>query len=225
MSGNEFKQRINAIAHMRATQSDTYIPLQYMKVKVGFLVRHCTNVDVLERGWNRFSFRFIGRRPLDVSNIKKFKIPYDNVDRKDPTRFFDKAQYDFTFDEQNCSLTCPPCRIEYHDQIVQFNYGITFILDTEEDDLLLQYLIDFNHCKNGVQPTAPAQYERKFERFWELRGLKIPAICPILECYSEIHVALTETLVVWCGVGKEQEKIFKQMYQGQTFEDVVRLCS
>lgn len=70
-----------------------------MKVKVGFLLRHCTNVDVLERGWNRFSFRFIGRRPLDVSGVRTFRIPYDRVDRKDPERFFDAGRRDFVFDE------------------------------------------------------------------------------------------------------------------------------
>lgn len=86
-----------------------------MKVKVGFLIRHCTNVDVLERGWNKFSFRFIGKRPLNISNVKKFKIPFDSVDRKDPMRFFDKEQHEFVFDEQNCRLTCPSCRIEYHE--------------------------------------------------------------------------------------------------------------
>ena len=63
-------------------------------------------------------------------------IPYDHLDRRDPKRFFD-AQTDYGFDyDANCLIT-PAFRVEYFEQVVQFNKVLTLELDTPDPQLVI----------------------------------------------------------------------------------------
>ncbi|CAL6102148.1 Putative_serine esterase [Hexamita inflata] len=196
-----------------------------MKVDIHLFLRHLSNVDVLQRGWNYITFKFIGQSPLSVKLVKTNSLLYDLIERKDPKRFFDQKT-EFNYDPESQMFTTQAFRIEYFDQLIQFNKSLSFELETDEQSILFESTVHFKHYPKLLPEKAPpiSQCETTFQKFWVMQRIDLPAIQPIIETFNEMHLCQFEMVFVWKQQNNQHSKYFEAIY-GDEFENALQAMS
>ena len=86
-----------------------------MKYEVQLFLRHLTNVNVLQKGWNYVRIKLLCRGSMHLVTEEGFPLESQN-DRRSPTRFYDHENQHYTVSDAEKTILFPAIRVEYFDQ-------------------------------------------------------------------------------------------------------------
>ncbi|KAH0573005.1 putative serine esterase [Spironucleus salmonicida] len=190
-----------------------------MNLDLRIFLRHFANQDIIQRGWHRLTFQF--SHPIELAGVSP--LIHDFVDRRDPSRFFDRAT-DFSYNSATNSISTPSFRIEFFDQIVQFSALLLtrLRLATTNFSLEISLKLDFTHFPNQIPAAAPSVFATTFIRKILLQNMLIPSIQPFSESFQDVHFSDFELVFMWRissaqGVKNAQSVLLLQDYCFEIF--------
>ncbi|CAL6015329.1 Putative_serine esterase [Hexamita inflata] len=146
-------------------------------------------------------------------------LPYDLADRRNPRRFFDpKTAY--VYDQKQAMLVTPAFRVEYFDQLIQFNQHIIIDLQNPNEDLVINMTTHFLHSQKQLPKHAQsfAKSTTVFTRQVLLGCVSAPGLQGWVEHFGETHFSQFQMCFAWDGPG------FRDLYRTD-FENFTDLSS